>query len=162
MSDDKPKITVTRGKRNERSNRSKKSSSAARSQSSSGLGLPGPDAIVTGAIRGAYNAWWAGLGVLAVARDVGSQVFDALVEEGKSWEQTQRKRREERAKQVRQWTEEQDAVEAVEGRIREGVNNALRRVGVPHRDEIDELREQIDALSDRLERIAQSVENADS
>jgi poly(hydroxyalkanoate) granule-associated protein len=160
MSDDKPTINVTRGKRNRRS-RSKASSSAG-SSGSSGLGLPGPGAVISGAIRGAYNAWWAGLGVLAVARDVGSQVFDALVEEGKSWEQAQRKRREKRAKHVQQLTEESGAVDAVEDRIREEVNNALQRVGVPHRDDIDELHEQIDALSDRLERIAQSVENADS
>jgi len=161
MSDDKPKITVTRGKQRKNSTR-KQSSSAVRSQSSSSPGLPGPGAIVAGAIRGAYNAWWAGLGVLAMTRDVGSHVFDALVEEGKSWEQVQRKRREERAEQVQQWTEERDAVDAVEDRIREGVNNALQRVGVPHRDEIDALRDQIEALSDRLERLTESVENANA
>lgn len=161
MSDDKPKITVTRGKRNERSNRRKKSSSKNKSQSS-GLGLPGPGAIIAGALRGAHNAWWASLGLIAVARDAGSQVFNALVEEGKSWEQAERKRREEQASQVRQWAEERDAVEVVEERVRTEVNNALRRVGVPHRDDIEDLREQIDALSDRLERITQSVESADS
>ena len=158
MSDDKPKITVTRGKRNERSNRRKKSSPKNKSQSS-GLGLPGPGAIVASALRGAHNAWWASLGLVAVARDVGSQVFDALVEEGKSWEQVQRRRREERAKQVQQWAEERNAVDAVEERIREEVNNALQHVGVPHRDEIDALRDEIDALSDRLDRLTESVKN---
>ena len=159
MSNDKPKITVTRGKRKERSERRKKSSSAARPPSS-GLGLPGPGAVVAGMIRGARNAWWAGLGVAAVARDAGSKVFDALVEEGKSWEQEQRKRREETAQQVQKMAEESDAVAAVEERVRDEVNAALRRVGVPDRDEIDALRDQIDTLGDKIERLQDAVSEA--
>jgi len=155
MSNDKPKITVTRGKRKERSNRRKKSSAANRS--SSGLALPGPGDVVSGMIRGARSAWWAGLGVFAVARDVGSKVFEALVDEGKSWEQVQRKRREETVQRVQTLAEESDAVEAVEERIRNEVNAALRRVGVPDRDEVDALREQIDTLGDRIERLQDAV-----
>jgi poly(hydroxyalkanoate) granule-associated protein len=158
MSNDKPKITVTRGKRTERSNRRKTSSAANRS--SSGLGLPGPADVVTGVIRGARSAWWAGLGVFAVARDVGSKVFEALVEEGKSWEQVQRKRREETVQRVQTLAEESDAVEAVEERIRNEVNAALRRVGVPDRDEVDALREQIDTLGDKIERLQDAVSEA--
>jgi len=158
MSDDKPKITVTRGKRSKNSRR-KQSSSAARSQSY-GLGLPGPGDVISGVVRGARNAWWAGIGVVAVARDAGAKVFDALVEEGKSWEQTQRKRREEAAQQVQKMAEETDAVAAVEERVRDEVNAALRRVGVPDRDEIDALREQIDTLGDKIERLQNAVSQA--
>lgn len=159
MSDDKPKITVTRGKRTERSNRRKESSPAVRS-SSSGLGLPGPGDVVTGVIRGARNAWWAGLGVVAVARSAGAQVFDALVEEGKSWEQEQRKRREETAQQVQTLAEESDAVQVVEERVRDEVNAALRRVGVPDRDELDALRDRIDTLGDKIEHLQDAVSEA--
>jgi len=158
MSDDKPKITVTRGKRTERSNRRKKSS--ATNRSSSGLGLPAPGDVVTGLVRGVQNAWWAGLGVVAVARSAGAQVFDALVEEGKSWEQEQRKRREETAQQVQTLAEESDAVEAVEERVRDEVNAALRRVGVPDRDEIDDLRDQINTLGDKIEHLQDAVSEA--
>lgn len=160
MSDDGPTITVTRGERRKNTERTK-SSSAVRSQSS-GLSLPGPGTVVSGVVRGVRTAWWASLGVLVVAWDAGSQVFDALVEEGKSWEQARRTRRTERAQQVQRLTEENEAVQAVEERVRTEVNDVLQRVGVPHRDEVDELHAQIDALSDRIEHLAQSVEDAES
>lgn len=156
MSDDGPTINVTRGSNRERRERAE--SSGGRSRSSSGFGLPGPGALVSGAIRGVRNAWWAGLGILAVAREAGSKVFDALVEEGKSWEQAQRERREATVQQVQQLGDGEATVEAVEERVREEVNNVLQRVGVPHRDDVDELREQIDALTERIERLAQSIE----
>ena len=153
MSDDTPEITVTCGKRSERSERSRTSSSATRSPSS-GLGLPGLGTVVSDAIRSAHNVWRAGLGVVAVVGDAGTQVFDALIEEGKSWEQAQRERREQVARQVQQRAEEDDdVVETIEERVRDEVNNALRRVGRPHRDEVDTLREQVDALSEKVERL---------
>ena len=152
MSDDEPTITVTRGTRSEQSKR-KRSSSTDRSQSS-GFGLPGPGAVISGAVRGVRTAWWAGLGLVAAARDSGMQVFEALVEEGKSWEQAQRERREQVARQVQQRAEEDDdVVETIEERVRDEVNNALQRVGRPHRDEVDTLREQVDALSEKVERL---------
>ena len=152
MSDDEPTITVTRGTRSEQSKR-KRSSSTDRSQSS-GFGLPGPGAVISGAVRGVRTAWWAGLGLVAAARDSGTQVFEALVEEGKSWEQAQRERREQVARQVQQRAEEDDdVVETIEERVRDEVNNALQRVGRPHRDEVDTLREQVDALSEKVERL---------
>lgn len=156
MSDDEPTITVTRGNRTERSRRK-----GASSQSSGGS-LPGPGTVVSGLFRGARNAWWAGLGVLAAAQEVGTQVFEALVEEGKSWEQARRERREETARQVQQMVGESKAVKAVEDRVRDEVNEALRRVGVPHRDEVDALRTQIDALGEKIERLQQAVSDTET
>ena len=155
MSDNGPKITVTRGQRTERSRPTNSSSAHSRP---SGWGLPGPGAVVSGVVRGVRTMWWAGLGAVATARDAGAQVFNALVEEGKSWEQTERRRREERARQVRTLTDESDALQVAEERIRDGVNAALQRVGVPSRDEVKGLRDEIDALGDRVESLARSVE----
>jgi poly(hydroxyalkanoate) granule-associated protein len=160
MSDDGPTINVTRGSNRERRERTE--SSGGPSPSASGLGLPGPRALVSGAIRGVRNAWWAGLGAFAVARDAGAQVFDALVAEGKSWEQARRERTEARAQEVQRLTDEEATVEAIEDRVRTEVNDVLRRVGVPHRDEVDDLRAQIDALSERVAQLRQIVENDDS
>ena len=161
MSDNKPTITVTRGTRNERSKRRGASSAGERS-SSSGLGLPGPGAVVSGVIRDTRNAWWAGLGVFAAARDAGAQVFDALVAEGKSWEQARREHTAARAQQVQHLSDEEKTVRAVDDRVREEVNDALRRIGVPHRDDVDDLRAQIDALSERVAQLRQTVEDDDS
>jgi poly(hydroxyalkanoate) granule-associated protein len=160
MSDDGPTINVTRGSNRERRERTE--SSGGPSPSASGLGLPGPRALVSGAIRGVRTAWWAGLGAFAVARDAGAQVFDALVAEGKSWEQARRERTEARAQEVQRLTDEEATVEAIEDRVRAEVNDVLQRVGVPHRDEVDDLRAQIDALSERVAQLRQIVENDDS
>jgi poly(hydroxyalkanoate) granule-associated protein len=160
MSDDGPTINVTRGSNRERRERTE--SSGGPSPSASGLGLPGPRALVSGAIRGVRNAWWAGLGAFAVARDAGAQVFDALVAEGKSWEQARRERTEARAQEVQRLTDEEATVKAIEDRVRAEVNDVLRRVGVPHRNDVDDLRAQIDALSERIAQIRQIVENDDS
>jgi poly(hydroxyalkanoate) granule-associated protein len=156
MSDDgTPKINVTRGTR---SDRSKKSSRTGASESS----VPGPMALASGLARRVQNLWWAGLGALSVAEEAGTQVFDALVEEGKSWEQARRERTRETAERVEAVTEEGTrAVEAVEARVRDEVHDALRRIGVPHRDDVDELRDQIDALSRKLDRLAEAIDEAD-
>ena len=156
MSDDgTPNINVTRGTR---SDRSKKSSQ----KTASGSSVPGPMALASGLARRVQNLWWAGLGALSVAEEAGTQVFDALVEEGKSWEQARRERTRETAERVEAITEEGTwAVEAVEARVRDEVHDALRRIGVPHRDDVDELRDQIDALSRKLDRLAEAIDEAD-
>jgi poly(hydroxyalkanoate) granule-associated protein len=156
MSDNEPTITVTRGKRKERSERKQ---SAARARSS-GWGLPGPGALVSGVVRGVRSAWWAGLGVFSVARDAGAQVFDAFVEEGKSWEQEERRRREATAQQVQRLANEEATVEAIEERVREEVNDVLHHAGVPHRDEVEELRTQIDTLGEKIEQLQNAVSEA--
>lgn len=155
MSNNGPQITVTRGKRTERSRPAQSSSTRSRS---SGWGLPGPGAVVAGVVGSVRAVWWAGLGAAATVRDMGAQVFDVLVEEGKSWEQAERRRRERRARQVRTVTEESDALRGMEERLRDEVNTALQRVGLPSRDEVEELREEIGALADRVERLARTID----
>ena len=154
MSDNgKPKINVTRGARDRRRKKGSKK------EGSSGSILPNPLALVSGAVQRARQLWWAGLGVLSLAEDAGTKVFDALVEEGKSWEQAQRERRQQTAKRVEELSKEgTEAVEAVEKRVRKEVNDALHRIGVPRRDNIDELRTQIDTLAERMDELAEIIE----
>jgi poly(hydroxyalkanoate) granule-associated protein len=153
MSDDNsPKINVTRGKK-KRSNKKKSSR-----KKSAGSELPGAMEVASGLARRARNMWLAGLGALSVAEEASSQVFNALVEEGKSWEQERRKKTERTAQQVRSITEEgTQAVEAVEQRVRDEVNDALKQIGVPHRDDVQELRDQVDALSEKMDALADAV-----
>jgi len=153
MSDNqKPKINVIRGKK-KRTDEQHSSRNT-----SSGAELPGAMELATGLARGARTLWLAGLGALSVAEEAGSQVFDALVEEGKSWEQQRRERTERTARQVQQLTEEgTDAVEAAEERVREEVNDVLQRIGVPHRTDIDDLRDQVNDLAERMDRLADAI-----
>lgn len=159
MSHEGPTITVTHGKRDERSQKKEASSAGL---PSAGSGLPGPGTVVAGLIRGVRTAWWAGLGIVAVAGDVTGQVFEALVEEGKSWEQAQRERREATARRVQRATEESDAIRAAEARVQKEVAHVLRWAGVPSREEIEDLRDEIDGLGARIERLAHSVEKDDA
>lgn len=150
--DDTPRITVTRGKKKRRRERQSSGGSA------SGGVLPGPMQVVSGLVRGARTLWWTGLGVLSVAEDAGAQVFDALVEEGTSWEQAQRKRTEKTALRVEELSRKGvRAVEDIEERVRHEVHVVLHRVGVPHRDDVDELRDQIDLLTERADRLAAMI-----
>ncbi len=153
MSDNgQPRINVTRGKRSRRRTSSE--------NQSSGSLLPNPLSVVSGMMQRAQELWWAGLGVISVAEDASAKVFNALVEEGKSWEQAQRERRKETAERVEELTKEgTQAVEAVEERVRTEVNEALHRIGVPHRDDIDELRDQIDSLADRMDQLADAIDS---
>lgn len=149
--DDTPKINVTRGKRKDKEKKSKRSRSA-------GSELPGAMEVASGLAQRAREMWLAGLGALSVAEEAGSQVFNALVEQGKSWEEKRREETQKTAEQVRSLTEEGGrTVEAVEERVRNEVSEALRRIGVPHRNDVDELRDQVDALSEKLDQLAETI-----
>lgn len=150
MSADKePTINVTRGKRQQRANTSSDRQSSA---------FPGPFELVSNAVQSVRSLWWAGLGAISVVEDAGSTVFEALVEEGKSWEEAQRARSEETARHVEELSKEGvRAVEAVEERVRDGVNETLHRAGIPHRDDVNELRDQIDTLAERMDRLSEAL-----
>lgn len=152
MSDDQgPTINVTRGKRTSRN------PSSSRPQSS-GSAVPGPMQLVSGVAQRAQELWWAGLGVVSVAEEASTQIFEALVEEGKSWEQARRERTKQTAQRVEELTKDGTrAVEAVEEQVRHDVNEVLHRIGVPHRDDVDELRDQIDTLAERMDRLADAI-----
>jgi poly(hydroxyalkanoate) granule-associated protein len=149
---DSPKINVTRGNRSDRKKR-------ASGTGASGPSVPGPMEVASGLARSVQNLWWAGLGALSVAEEAGTKVFDALVEEGKSWERAQREQTKQTAERVEALADEgAQAVEAVESQVRDEVNEALRRLGVPGRDDVDELREQVDSLSKKLDRLAAAID----
>jgi poly(hydroxyalkanoate) granule-associated protein len=152
MSDEqKPTINVTRGR-----NKGRGKSAREAAPESGGADLMG---LASRAVQSVRNVWWAGLGVLAVAQETGAQVFDALVEEGKSWEQAQREQTEARRRQVQTLADEgAKAVEAVEQRVRDEVDEALRQVGVPRRRDLDELRERVNDLAQKLDRLSDAVE----
>ena len=93
MSDDKPTINVTRGSRGKKSNKTsstKSSTSGNRSRSSSAL--PSAMEVAQGLAETTRNVWLAGLGAISMAEDAGTSAFNALVQEGKSWEQARRER----------------------------------------------------------------------
>ena len=95
----------------------------------------------------AQKIWLAGLGALAVAEKEGARMFDRLVERGRDFEERGRERMEEARSKVG------GAVHDVEDRLDERVAAALRRFGVPSRDEIRELTRRVEELNAKIERM---------
>jgi poly(hydroxyalkanoate) granule-associated protein len=95
----------------------------------------------------AQKIWLAGLGALSVAEEEGTRMFDNLVDRGRSWEGKGKEKMEEARAKVH------DAASGVEDRIDEKVSSALRRFGVPSREEIRELTLRVEELNAKIERM---------
>ena len=110
----------------------------------------------------AQQIWLAGVGAFGRAQVEGTKLFEALVKEGLSLEQTARKLAGGRADVVR------DAVESRVGQARERavdtwdklekvfedrVQRALVKLGVPGRDDVSALADRVDALNAELRRL---------
>lgn len=155
MEEDKPTITVTRGAKKAVEGEEPNEST----RSATGIGIPGVGDVTSGLTRGVRNAWLAGLGVLSVAGEASSQVFNALVEEGKSWEQTEREQTQSTAREVQSLREEgRRTVETVEELARDEMDEMLKRMGVPRRSDLDELQAEVDELIQKVERLSRSIE----
>jgi len=98
------------------------------------------------------KVWLAGLGALAAAEEEGSKLFKSLVEKGEAYQ----KRGEERFDDVKQRVEDatdkakeraNSAFDKVEEKIDDVVAAALRRAGVPSRDEIATLTKRVEELT---------------
>nr|WP_295382199.1 phasin family protein [Pseudoxanthomonas sp.] len=110
----------------------------------------------------AQQVWLAGVGAFGRAQAEGSKLFETLVKEGLSLEQTTRKLAGGRVDAVR------DAVETTVGQARERasdtwdrlekvfedrVQRALRRLEVPSREDLGALLDRVDALNAELRRL---------
>jgi poly(hydroxyalkanoate) granule-associated protein len=110
----------------------------------------------------AQQVWLAGVGAFGRAQAEGGKLFETLVKEGLSLEQTTRKLAGGRVEAVR------DAVESTVGQARERatdtwdrlekvfeerVQRALRRLEVPSREDLGALIDRVDALNSELRRL---------
>jgi poly(hydroxyalkanoate) granule-associated protein len=110
----------------------------------------------------AQQVWLAGVGAFGRAQAEGGKLFETLVKEGLSLEQTTRKLAGGRVEAVR------DAVESTVGQARERatdtwdrlekvfeerVQRALRRLEVPSREDLGALIDRVDALNGELRRL---------
>lgn len=110
----------------------------------------------------AQQVWLAGVGAFGRAQAEGGKLFETLVKEGLSLEQTTRKLAGGRVEAVR------DAVESTVGQARERatdtwdrlekvfeerVQRALRRLEVPSREDLGALVDRVDALNSELRRL---------
>ena len=116
----------------------------------------------------ARQIWLAGLGAFARAQDEGGRFFETLVQEGQAVDAQMKKTAGEKI--------EPGEVEIVKGKVAEireratgawnkleevfqaRVARALRRLGVPSRDDIQQLFQQIDLLSQNIQELTQAAE----
>lgn len=153
-----PSINITRGKKKP----SRSQNASAPKKETSGRWLP----FSLG--ESAREAWLAGLGALSLVEDQGAKLYRALVQEGKNWEKTRREETEAALKEAETHTEEtleaaQETVdEQVVRRVRVGVDAALDRAGVPTRAAMDDLRQQVNELAKKTDRLAAQLEEKTS
>lgn len=105
-----------------------------------------------------HKIWLAGLGALARAEEEGSKAFKSLVEKGEEYEKKSRVGLESvmskveagagaaREKAETTWTK-------VEGKVDELVTSALRRTGIPSREEIATLTQRVEELTRVVEQL---------
>ena len=112
-------------------------------------------------VESAQQIWMAGVGAFNRAQGEGSKLFEALVNEGMSIEKQTRKLATGRVDAVRDAVEDRvagarvratDTWDRLEKVFEERVQRALVKLGVPGRDDLNELSKRVDALTNELRR----------
>lgn len=118
----------------------------------------------------ARQIWLAGLGAFARTQDEGSKFFDTLVQEGRAVDIRMKKAAEEGTGPVKGGVEIlKDKVEGIRDKatgtwnkleevFQARVARALRRLGVPTQDDIQQLFQQVDLLSQNIEELTKTAE----
>ena len=123
---------------------------------------PQPERITKSITESAQQIWLAGMGAFNRAQAEGSKLFEGLVRDGLSLEQTARSFAGNRANVVRDAVEDRvdqareratDTWDKLEKVFEDRVQRALVKLGVPGRDDLN-------ALTDRVERLTAELRKA--
>lgn len=120
------------------------------------------DSVLAGRIRdSARQIWLAGLGAYTKAEEDAGRFFERLVHEGEELEGKTRGLVERRVKAVEHRVEDvRDRATGTWDRLEtlfdERVAGALRRLGIPRREELRQLEERVEALEKELESLRQA------
>jgi poly(hydroxyalkanoate) granule-associated protein len=103
----------------------------------------------------AHLVWLAGLGAFAKIGEEGGKLFETLVKEGEKVEEQTREAADDKLAAVRQKTEVTrgkvvDAWDKVEQLFEDRLARVLGRLGVPSRDDLQELTRRVDALQEHV------------
>ena len=117
----------------------------------------------------ARQIWLAGLGAFAKAQDEGGKFFETLVQEGQAVDAKMKKTADEKTEAMKGGIGTmKDKVEEIRERATGAWNKleevfqgrvarALRRLGVPTRDDIQQLFQQVDLLSQNIQELTQAT-----
>lgn len=117
-------------------------------------------------VESAQQIWMAGVGAFTRAQGEGSKLFEALVKEGMTIEQTTRKLATGKVDAVRDAVEDRvgvvreravDTWDRLENVFETRVQRALNRLGVPSREDLTELTARVNELNGELRKISKSA-----
>jgi len=102
----------------------------------------------------AHKIWLAGLGALTVAGEEGSKLFKTLVEKGETYEEKGGGPTD-KVKETYGKTREkaEDLWSKFENSFNDKVGIAMNKLGVPTRDEINQLTQRVDALMEAISKL---------
>lgn len=116
-----------------------------------------------------HKIWLAGLGAVALTEEKGSEFFKGLVERGESYKikvpgEEQLKDVKEKLTGARDKAKKKAGTtfDKVEGKLDEAVSAAMRRLGVPSRDEIATLTKRVEELTRVVEQLRPAPGKKDS
>ncbi len=116
-------------------------------------------------VESAQQIWMAGVGAFTRAQGEGSKLFEALVKEGMSIEQTTRKLATGKVDAVRDAVEDRvgvvreratDTWDRLEKVFEERVQRALNRLGVPSSEDLADLTARVEALTAELRKLGKA------
>lgn len=124
-----------------------------------------PKEIADGVTTRGRDVWLAGLGALATAEEEGTALYDRLVKQGETLVERgekMEKRGIERFEALKDEVEtrREEAMEKVEATVYDPMVDALRRLGVPTRAEVNKLSDQVESLTERVNLLIARLERA--
>ena len=98
--------------------------------------------------------WLAGLGALAATEEEGTKIFNSLVEKGATYEARGKKEAAKARKKVESTVgKAESSWEKLGEAFDEKVSGAIRRLGVPSRDEITTLTKRVEELTLKVDQL---------
>ena len=102
----------------------------------------------------AQKIWLAGLGALSAAEQEGSRMFSSLVEKGKTFEARGRKQIDEVKSRVEETVEKAESSwEKLGATVDDRVEAAIKKLGVPSRNEIQKLTKRVEELTLKVDQL---------
>ncbi|MGB5159981.1 MAG: phasin family protein [Thermoanaerobaculia bacterium] len=102
--------------------------------------------------QSAQKIWLAGIGALATAEEEGSKLFNSLVKKGEGYEAQGKQRVGDVRARVEQIVgQAEGSMERLGNALDEKVADAIKRLGVPSRDEIAQLTKSVEELTVKVD-----------
>lgn len=110
--------------------------------------------IQDGVMASTRKVWLASLGALSAVENESAQLFDQLVERGKSVESKGRKQVTKAKKELESTTDELTV--KLDGQV----SDVLRRMGVPSQNQVQELTLRVEQLTDKVDQLSAPTKKA--